>query len=317
MRRPRLLLAIAMIATAASAAPAAPAEATTHLQPSGRTAASDGVRAASGDGPVLVWAVGNRVRAMTLAAGEPWTVTRQKAVREADLSPDRRRVVTTSFANGPDGLFVTGLHGGHRHNILGARAHRFIIYTAAWSPDGKRIAFGGWHKTKGESLWVVRRDGSRLRFLTGDFSVEPDGAEESLQYSPDGTELTWAPEWSDPDYVPGMPVYSFTTGKTRHVGDRHGYWYDWSPDGSWVIFTEDDQVKRMRPSGADVQTVVDVGDPEQLDLSFSSPDWVTDDLAILDEGDSLYGVDPMGLTTDLGSPIPGSPRQHVTSFMAR
>jgi Tol biopolymer transport system component len=51
---------------------------------------------------------------------------------------------------------------------------------AAWSPDGKRIAFGGWGSKDPSGLWVLYLDtGESVRVLPGPCTMpawSPDGA---------------------------------------------------------------------------------------------------------------------------------------------
>jgi Tol biopolymer transport system component len=55
---------------------------------------------------------------------------------------------------------------------------------AAWSPDGKRIAFGGWGANDPSGLWVLDLDTSEaVRVLSGPCTMPA--------WSPDGTRLSF------------------------------------------------------------------------------------------------------------------------------
>jgi hypothetical protein len=87
------------------------------------------------------------------------TLLRNQGVRGwnlFDLSPDLRRVV---FSHDPK-LYVASITGSGKHALVAG-----YIYSARWSPDGSKIAFGmnvNSALCSGVGLWVINSDGSGL-----------------------------------------------------------------------------------------------------------------------------------------------------------
>ena len=154
--------------------------------------------------------------------------------------------------------------------------------SGVWSPDGKWIAFSGHQEDKG-GLFVVRLDGSEVRFLTeahGTNSPLP-GMGNEISWSPDSKQIAFvsstpgprAAEASGdpmvitrylykPDASEGMTRFNdnqrlhiFTvdaaTKQVRQLtqGDNDEHSVDWSPDGKKILFVSN----RERESGRILQ----------------------------------------------------------------
>jgi WD40 repeat protein len=119
------------------------------------------------DGTVHVWnpETGERIRS--------WRAHR-RAVEGMSVSPDGTRVATA----GSDGVHLWDAATGGRVRTLGERG---AVYTAAFSPDGKLVATGGWDRVI--HLWDVAT-GERVRSLRGHAL-----AVWSVAFSPDGRRL--------------------------------------------------------------------------------------------------------------------------------
>jgi TolB protein len=109
----------------------------------------------------------------------------------------------------------------------------------AWSPDGRRIAFGrnglkaGWH------LYLMRPDGTHQRAITGRLSFATEPA-----WSPDGRRLafTWMPARPPATFAQQVAIVS-ADGSGMHVLTHYSKFNGgtghpaWSPDGKTILFT--------------------------------------------------------------------------------
>lgn len=101
---------------------------------------------------------------------------------------------------------------------------------AAWSRDGKWIAFSRQHGKNGARVCVARADGSRERIVT-------DGAayDGSATFSPDGKRLAF---YSDHGGHSSLEVVNVDGSGRRTLLARGKNWYPrWSPDGRWLLYT--------------------------------------------------------------------------------
>lgn len=126
----------------------------------------------------------------------------------------------------------------------------------AWSPDGRKIAFGRWDGNDNE-LWIMRGDGSHKRQLTNDTAPE--------------TALSVRPSWSPSGEVIAFGCYDGNDfelctikpdGTGRHqlthnaVDDNH---VDWSPTGGRIAYDSfdgtDQEIYTITPDGHGVRQV--------------------------------------------------------------
>ena len=107
-------------------------------------------------------------------------------------------------------------------------------FDPAWSPDGQMIAFVGLVGLTlghGETIYVVRADGSGLRNLT----PKPVGAYAAPAWSPDGRKLAFV---SDRDGNSEVYVMNANGKGQRNLTRNPAYDADpaWSPDGRKIAF---------------------------------------------------------------------------------
>jgi Tol biopolymer transport system component len=137
---------------------------------------------------------------------------------------------------GRNGLiaFVTHTYSGfHRNGIAVVRpdgsGFRRLTRSArdrspAWSPDGRFLAF-----ERGGSLYVIRVNGTGLRFLTR----RPFDAHHDPTWSPDGRYIAFVTEQS-------LWVVRAGGGGLRRLyrapGDAFVSGPSWSPNGRWIAF---------------------------------------------------------------------------------
>ncbi len=148
----------------------------------------------------------------------------------SDLSPDHAQLLIGDypFANMDDQqLWVLPLPSGSPR-----RVGQIVGHSAAWSPDGKHIAF-----VQGSNVLLADADGTNLRQI-----AKLSGRPWSMKFSPDGTRLRFTVE------APASQRTSSEIWEVRRDGkDLHRVlpgWHDpaqgccgiWTPDGRYYIF---------------------------------------------------------------------------------
>lgn len=204
---------------------------------------------------------------MDLSGGRVQRLTDGRGFNEyPSWSPDGQWI---SFNSTRDGVADSGGTGYYRDLYLmhpdGTDIHRLTIHSgtfneAAWSPDGRSLAF---QSDIGGTFDIYRAgaDGSGLQKLTHHEGT--GGGAGFPRWSPDGTRITFAA------LAAGQPalIYWLTVGQdnvdqiephrvTASVpGLRFDDYPDWSPDGTWIVFernANDSQLFAVRPDGSDL-----------------------------------------------------------------
>jgi Tol biopolymer transport system component len=174
------------------------------------------------------------------------------------FSPDGS-MVTYSTSRG---IYVIGADGGSPRLVAEEESPAACGQSAAWSPDGSRIAFidfqGPYGPTCHRSPYgvsFVNADGTGLReqLVHLPLGIGASG----ITWSPDGSRLAF---WGDlqtlGDPVGPGQVYVINTdgsGLRQITNDGDNRWPTWSPDGSRIAFVHDGALSTMAPDGTDVQ----------------------------------------------------------------
>lgn len=212
------------------------------------------------------------------------------------VSPDGNRFSYTSDAGNARGdydVWVGDLNGGSRTRLTSGTST--ADGSAAWSPDGTRLAFVRYGIDDGmPSIWLVSATGgspAQVPGTTGDFDPS---------WSPSGRLL--AVSHVVADRAP-IVVTSLDGGYRRTVYGTSGsafggYDPSWSPDGGTIAFLRSsataDQVARISDTGGSATILTPAG------YSVQSLDWSPDGTRIVFErdtsgvGDSLFWVNPDG-----------------------
>lgn len=146
-----------------------------------------------------------------------------KSIRSADLSPDGKRVV---FSARGDIFTVPAEEGITRNLTESSGAHD---REAAWSPDGKNIAYLSDRSGEYE-IWVEPQDGS------GEAVQVTSGADTykfTIIWSPDSKKILWNDKKMRLQYVniDTREVTEIDTSKFWEIGQ-----FNWSPDSRYVVY---------------------------------------------------------------------------------
>ena len=162
------------------------------------------------------------------------------------LSPDGLQLAYAGRTGGRYGLFMVRTNGKSAPTRIPLRGFppRYQLWSPAWSPDGRWIAFNVWAAPNG--VYVVRPDGSGQRRL----AVSGFGE----VWSPDSTRLAF------------IGFHGGSNGVVRVDGSRRwrlagctcelrgpGFWpsLGWSPDGSRIAYVSGKglTISSVRPDG--------------------------------------------------------------------
>jgi serine/threonine protein kinase/Tol biopolymer transport system component len=145
-----------------------------------------------------------------------------------DISPDGSELLLPTFLNEttPEApLWTLSVLGGSPRRLGNLEGH-----SAAWSPDGKRIAF-----SKGNEIFLAKSDGSETQRL-----LTTAGTSGDLRWSPDGTILRFT--LNDPQTnnrsiwqasSDGGNLHPLLPGWNNPPNECCG---NWTPDGRYFVF---------------------------------------------------------------------------------
>jgi Tol biopolymer transport system component len=123
-----------------------------------------------------------------------------------DWSPSRDEIL---YLRGPD-IWSANLDGS-APKIVATQAME-----AAWSPDGRRIAFGRLNENQAETIWVANADGTNPHQVT--FPANGTIADAAPAWSPDGTRLVfWRTETENPRGIAYLGVVSADGGPVKRI----------------------------------------------------------------------------------------------------
>jgi len=193
----------------------------------------------SPDGRTIAFFSDSKIYLMNADGSEHRRLTKPLGKLALAWSPDGRKL---AFLN--DGgscqfcfnLYVVGSDGSGLRNLTSKLAAGHMgdpgpASDPAWSPDGQTLAFVRLNAGPGESIYVVKADGSGLRNLT----PKPVGAHTAPAWSPDGRKLAFV---SDRDGNSEVYVMNANGSGQRNLTRNPAYDADpaWSPDGRKIAF---------------------------------------------------------------------------------
>lgn len=155
------------------------------------------------------------------------------------ISPDGFRILVNRSTSNLDGtLFVVNADGTGIHQLTPPSAHAVDLQfydgiSAAWSPDGSKVAFCAFVDSNGSTaLFVVGADGTHRQQI-----VPTATGAVSAQWSPDGTLIAFTSESGPDDQIAiihpdGTGLEELTDGADASTSVAPV----WSPDGAKLLF---------------------------------------------------------------------------------
>ena len=180
------------------------------------------------------------------------------------ISPDGQWIAQTVAGF----LLLVDIDGRKRKEIRWGRPQG-ATNMAAWSPDGKRLAFTIRIPKVMNDIYVIDITGDNLRRLT-------DHPWQDLYpaWSPDGQ---WIAFWSNRDG--GNAIYLMEADGTNPKRLANGRSPEWSPDGQHIAFVSRQEdiegIFIMDKAGENIRLLVEGGD---------NPAWFGSKLGVSDEG---------------------------------
>ena len=179
------------------------------------------------------------------------------------ISPDGQWIAQTGGS-----LLLVSIDGLKRREIHWGRPHGFTNM-AAWSPDGKRIAFTIRIPRVMNDIYVIDITGDNFRRLT-----DHPGQDLYPAWSPDGK---WIAFWSNRDG--GNAVYLMEADGANPKRFANGRSPEWSPDGQYIAFVSRQEgiegIFIMDREGENIRLLVEGGD---------NPAWFDSKLGVSDAG---------------------------------
>jgi Tol biopolymer transport system component len=118
----------------------------------------------------------------------------------------------------------------------------------AWSPEGERLVWASGYF----GHLMYKRDLRRaLQVIREGEAVCGGGPcrDDLPIWSPDGTRILFRRIGVEPDYPGGMWIWDYESGQEELLAEG-ATWFDWSPDGSRIVYTDPEGIVVMNADGS-------------------------------------------------------------------
>jgi Tol biopolymer transport system component len=152
--------------------------------------------------------------------------------REISWLANDSRIGFTVMQEGKWNVYFMGADGSNLTRLTNDPEVNY--YSAAWSPDGRRIAFSARHgKDAKTDIYVMDADGSGVRQLTMHAANDSSPA-----WSPDGTHIAFISDRDGKDHEVQIYVMRADGSEQRRLvkSETHDYDPQWSPDSKRIVY---------------------------------------------------------------------------------
>jgi Tol biopolymer transport system component len=220
------------------------------------------------EGRRIAWAENVNGRGRIVALTAPTSAQVAASANEA-AAPKRNGDIlfgSIRVRNGSRLLYLMGPTGTHQRRLGTARN----VWSPAWSPGGKWIAYGSTTRNGGlcPHLYVMRADGTHVRRLTHDRNCYLNPT-----WAPDGKRIAYD-VWGGPATA-GIWTMNLDGSGRRLLTDK-GASPAWSPDGSTIAFRSKspEAIWLMDADGSNLRQLTTPTDrPRARDDSDIEPAW--------------------------------------------
>lgn len=237
-----------------------------------------------------------------IVAGQNW---------EPSWEPGGGRLAYTDSA----GIAVINADGTGQVQLTsyacGQPQNRNCDFAPSWSPFSGKIAFCS-YRSGTTQIWEMNPDGSNLQQLTTDLNLQDAGLLGGNAYEQENCNLRWKPDETAITFTGGTGPYNVYTANLDGSGVaqltsclQNNPMYvsacftpAWSPDGTRIVFSDDDTNFGDNIGGAGIYTMNSDGSNVtpvyQIESSHNWwPRWSTDGKKIFDSADPSVG--PWGI----------------------
>jgi Tol biopolymer transport system component len=210
-----------------------------------------------------------------------------------------------------DVIFVSNADGTDARPIVTSVPH---AATAAFSPDGTRVAF--WGDGSPDSLYVANADGTGVRNVSGDLWI---GTDRPPAWSPNSRSIAFSSETGPNRKDEQIYVVDVTSQAARPVAitqphTLRAFLPAWSPDGTWIAFvgvtsqTSGGKIWIVSPDGSESRVL-----PTTAAIENTQPQWAPSvaplrltyaQAAAIDEQQDIFVLD---LSTGVETAISSDP----------
>ncbi len=189
------------------------------------------------------------------ASGRSAFIDASKNIQSVNTAPDAQRVIVVARGD----LFSVPMKEGTARNLT--RTSNAHERDAAWSPDGKWIAYNS-DATGENELYVRSQDGKgQPQQLTSN----ADTYYYQAIWSPDSKKLLWSDRLQRLRYI-DVASKAVTLVDEDKTGEINGY--DWSPDSNWITWS------RPEENGGDKVSLFSLADKKTTAVT---DDWYSAD----------------------------------------
>jgi len=192
-----------------------------------------------------------------------------KNITDSDVSPDGKRIVFSARGD----IFTVPVKSGITRNLTSsAGAHD---REAAWSPDGKTIAYLS-DKSGEYEIYIQKQDGSEAPQAV---TQGADTYKFRIAWSPDSRKILWNDRMNRLQYVDiqSREVFVISTSPVSEYTQ-----FSWSPDSKWIVYSD------PRKTGMDVVSLYNLAEKKSYEVTDT---WFDSGQAVFSpDGKYLYFV---------------------------